>query len=157
MDHADSKLGTNRSETSHLVSWKNEARFELICTAPLALEGRGLKANDTVYFTDPHTSFLHRQKFKLFIFISRTGTILVTPFYNGSFRPQTSDIRPPAFIHKGFTSGSLSVHSSLTLKSRPFRPPTSDLRLPASYYPQFTKTSPSYLPQLHFYHIFNTG
>ncbi len=53
MDHAFSKLGSDSSETSHLVSRKNEARFELICTAPLALEGRGLEANDTVYFTDP--------------------------------------------------------------------------------------------------------
>jgi len=26
----------------------------LICTAPLALEGRGLEADDTVYFTDPN-------------------------------------------------------------------------------------------------------
>jgi hypothetical protein len=25
----------------------------LICTAPLAFEGRGLEDNDTVYFTDP--------------------------------------------------------------------------------------------------------
>ena len=53
MDHALVKLGTNSSKTSYLVSRKNEARFELICTAPLAFEGWGLEANDTVYFTDP--------------------------------------------------------------------------------------------------------
>ena len=35
----------------------------------------------------------HRQKFKLFIFTTHTGTIPVTPFYNGSFRSQNSDIR----------------------------------------------------------------
>ncbi|HXH99121.1 MAG TPA: hypothetical protein VNI52_02550, partial [Sphingobacteriaceae bacterium] len=46
-------LGTDRSKTSHLVSWKNEARFELTGTAPLALEGWGLETNDTVYFTYP--------------------------------------------------------------------------------------------------------
>ncbi len=53
MDDAFSELGTDGSETSHLVSWKNEARFELTGTAPLALEGWGLETNDTVYFTYP--------------------------------------------------------------------------------------------------------
>jgi hypothetical protein len=56
MDNAFSKLGPDRSKISDLVSWKNEARFELICIAPFALKGKELNDNDTVYFTDPLTT-----------------------------------------------------------------------------------------------------
>ena len=53
MDHAISKLGADRSETGHLVSRKNEVRFELNVTALGLLGAKGGYTTDTVYFTDP--------------------------------------------------------------------------------------------------------
>ena len=51
MDDATFKLGHDRSEAGHLVSRKNDIRFDVAITPCPAPWGR--TRGDTVYFTDP--------------------------------------------------------------------------------------------------------